>query len=134
MNKWLLLVCMAIGASAGAQESFQQRQEARKKAERERIDAALAVGRVGFRLEDWRWIKSELVARVRLQNNMTAIAKDFKVSCATYNRAGAALSPARVVVYRQLKPGERGNYEINFRRVNSQIATLSCTVDDWRTF
>lgn len=133
MNKWLLFVCMTVAAPAGAQESFQKRQEARKKAEQERIDAALAVGKVGFRLEDWKWISAELVARVRLQNNMSAIARDFKVSCATYNKAGAALSPARVVVYHQLKPGERGLYDINFRRVDSQIATLSCTVEDWRT-
>jgi len=133
MNKWLLVACMTIAGSAGAQESFQQRQEARKKVEQGRIDEALAIGKVGFRLEDWRWINAELVARVRLQNNMTAIARDFKVSCATYNRAGAALPAARVVVYHQLKPGERGLYDINFRRVNSQIATLSCTVEDWRT-
>ena len=34
----------------------QQRQEARKKVEQARIDEALAIGKVGFRLEDWRWI------------------------------------------------------------------------------
>ena len=128
-----LLMILVLSTPAAAQPSFQERQAERKKAEQARVDEALAVGKVGFRLEDWRWINAELVARVRLQNNMTAIAKDFKVSCATYNSAGAALSPARVVVYRELKPGERGIYEINFRRISSQIATLSCTVEDWRT-
>jgi len=133
MNRWLLVILMAVGSSAAAQESFQERQAQRKKAEQARIDEALAIGKVGFKLEDWRWISSELVARVRLQNNTSATAKDFKVSCATYNGAGGSLSPANVVIYRTLKPGERALYEINFRRVNSQIATLSCTVNDWRT-
>ena len=129
----LALLCAALSASVAAQDSFQQRQAERKKALQARIDSELAIGKVGFRLEDWGWRSAELIARVRLQNNMSAIAKDFKVSCATYNKAGATLSPANVVVYQQLKPGERGFYEINFRRVNSQIATLSCTVSDWRT-
>ena len=133
MNKWLLLACMGIGTATSAQSTFKEREAERKKADQARVDEALAIGKVGFRLEDWRWVNSELVARVRLQNNMAAIAKDFKVSCATYNRAGAGLPPANVVIYRQLRPGERGLYEINFRRVNSQITTLSCSVNDWRT-
>lgn len=130
-----MILCIALGftATAGAQESFEKRQAERKKALQAKIDSELAIGKVGFRLEDWGWKSAELIARVRLQNNMPAIAKDFKVSCAAYNKAGAALPSANVVVYRQLKPGERGLYEINFRRVNSQTATLSCTVNDWRT-
>ena len=131
--KWLLAACIALATSAGAQESFEKRQAERKKALQAKIDSELAIGKVGFRLEDWGWKSAELIARIRLQNNMPAIAKDFKVSCATYNKAGAALPSANVVVYQQLKPGERGLYEINFRRVNSQTATLSCTVNDWRT-
>ena len=133
MKSWLIILSVAISPPVLAQSSFQERQAERKKAEQERIDAALTVGKIGFRLDDWRWVNAELVARVRLQNNMSATAQDFKVSCATYNRAGGTLPPANVVIYRQLKPGERGIYEINFRRVNSQIATLSCTVNDWRT-
>jgi len=133
VSRWLVLACVALAVPAGAQESFEQRQAARKQALQAKIDADLAIGKVGFRLEDWGWRSAELIARIRLQNNMAATAKDFKVSCATYSKAGASLSPANVVVYQQLKPRERGLYEINFRRVNSQIATLSCTVSDWRT-
>jgi hypothetical protein len=133
MNKWLLFVWMVVSASAVAQESFEKRQAERKKALQGKIDSELAIGKVGFRLEDWGWRSAELIARIRLQNNMSATAKDFKVACATYNKAGASLSPANVVVYHQLRAGERGTYEINFRRVSSEIATLSCTVADWRT-
>lgn len=133
MKRALVILSVLLSPGAEAQSSYQERQAERKKAEQERIDAALTVGKIGFRLDDWWWVNAELVARVRLQNNMTKPAQDFKVSCATYNRAGATLSPANVVIYRKLKPGERGRYEINFRRVNSEIATLSCTVNDWRT-
>jgi hypothetical protein len=133
MTKWLLFLSLAVAASARAQESFEKRQAERQQALQARIDAELAIGKVGFRLDDWGWRRAELIARVRLQNNMSAPAQDFKVSCAAYNKAGAALPPANVVVYRQLKPRERGIYEINFRRISPQISTLSCSVNDWRT-
>jgi hypothetical protein len=79
----------------------------------------LAIGKVGFRLDDWKAGGSGnvMTARVRLQNNMQTLAKDFKVSCALYPR-GVATPLASVV---------------NLGRVHRQTATASCTIDDWRT-